>query len=154
RLRSVSAAGIFRMSFKRMFLVSAVAAFSAGLASAQRPSDPPKGFARLSPGLGQIPNRLPKDVLITYASVQIDLKMTPLQIEHQESLFQKRRQQIDRAIEKLRQDKKGARSKEALQARKAAHQGYQSDVIENLTPAQRTRLDQIELQVQNAMAFE
>jgi hypothetical protein len=142
------------VSFKRIFLVSSVAAFCAGLASAQRPSDPPKGFARLSPGVGQIPNRLPKDALITYAPVQIDLKMTPLQIEYQESLFQKRQQQIKRAIATLRQDKKGARSKEALEARKAAHQGYQTDVIENLTPAQRTRLDQIELQVQNAMAFD
>src|SRR5262249_30381649 len=92
--------------------------------------------------------------LVTYESVQIELKMTAAQVKQQESLFQKRREQIDRVIDELRQNKKGARSKEAIEARKAAHKGYQSDVIQNLTPVQRTRLDQIELQVQNAMAFD
>jgi hypothetical protein len=85
--------------------------------------------------------------------VQIELKMTPAQVKRQETVFQNRRQALERMLDELRQ-KQNLRSKEAVEARRVAHRAFQSEVFEILTPVQRDRLDQIELQVQNALAFD
>ena len=142
------------MSFKRVFLVSVAVMMTLTAALAQRPPDPPKGVARLFPGGGQIPNLIDRDVLLRFKPVQLELKMTEDQVKQSETIVQKRMEKIQQTIQELRRNKKSLRAKESLEARDAIFKESQAAIEQNLTPAQRDRLLQIQLQFQNAMAFE
>ncbi len=142
------------MSFKHLFVLFAAATSVFTVALAQRPPHPPKGVARLFPGAGQIPNLIDRAVLVRFKPVQVELKMTDDQIKQYDSIVQKQMEKAQQKIQELRRNKKSLQAKESLEARDALQKVFQSATEQNLTPGQRDRLAQIQLQVQNAMAFE
>jgi hypothetical protein len=142
------------MSLKHLVLVSAAAAAAVSVGLAQRPPDPPKGSVRLFPGIGQIPNLIPRDGLLTYEPVQLELKLTETQKKQQLAILESGRERMRQTIQKSSRAKKGRQSKERLEAREAIQRESQAALDQTLTQSQRDRLNQIELQVQNAMAFE
>jgi len=142
------------MSFKHLFVLFVAATSVFTVALAQRPPDPPKGVARLFPGMGQFPNLLDRDVVVRFKPVQLELKMTEDQIKQYETIIQKRMEKFQQMFEEQRRSKKSMQAKESLEARDAILKESQTATEQNLTPGQRDRLTQIQLQVRNAMAFE
>ncbi len=140
------------MCRKLLIALSTTAVFIFTAALAQQPPDAPRSIAH--PGIGQLPNLLEKSVLLTFDEVRAELKITDAQKQQQEALRQKTMQKLQQKMQELRKNKKSLQSKEASLARDAIRSEAQTALENDLTPAQRDRLNQIQLQVQNAMAFE
>ncbi len=63
-------------------------------------------------------------------------------------------ERVQQKIQELRKSKKSLRARESVEAREAIMNEGEAAIEQVLTQDQRGRLDQIQLQVQNAMAFE
>jgi hypothetical protein len=142
------------MSRKHLVIALATAALTFTATLAQQPPDGQQTVAQLFPGIGQFPNLLPKTTLLGFEEVQAALKMTEAQKKQQETIRSKSMEKIQQAMQEVRKNKKSPRSKEMIEARDAIMAEAQKTLEQDLTPFQRERLGQIQLQVQNAAAFE
>ena len=86
-------------------------------------------------------------VLLRMDSVQHELQMTDDQKKQQDEVFQKARQKIQQSRRNLESQA------EFMKARDAVLQEVEAAFLATFKPAQRERLDQIQLQAQGPMAF-
>jgi hypothetical protein len=142
------------MSGKHLAFALTATALVFTAALAQQPPDTQPAAAQLFPGLGQLPNLLEKNALLSFAEVQAELKITDSQKQQHEARRQKMMEKFRQTIQDLRKSKKSLQSKEAAEARDAIRNEAETALEQGLTPFQRDRLNQVQLQVQNAMAFE
>jgi hypothetical protein len=142
------------MSRKHLVIAAVTAALTVTAILAQPPPDGRQTVAQLFPGIGYFPNQLPKTAVLAFEEAQADLKMTEAQKEQYRSIRDKSREKIQQAMQELRKRKDAVSKNEAIAARDAFITEAQKTIEADLTPAQRERLDQIHLQIQNAGAFE
>jgi hypothetical protein len=96
---------------------------------------------------GVVPRPSVMRVLLSMDSVRQELKVTDAQIREQEATQQ-------RVFQKVQQSRQGGQNRaEVVAARNAAFKELGEAILASFSPAQRTRLDQIQLQAQGPLAF-
>ncbi len=142
------------MTRKHLAIVLATAALTFTAALAQQTADGQHAVAEIFPGVGQVPNLLPKNVLLGFNEVQVELMLTEAQKKQQETIRNETMEKTRQALQELRKSKKSVLSKEFHDARDRITEQAGKSLEQVLTESQRKRLDEIQIQVQNAMAFE
>jgi hypothetical protein len=142
------------MSRDHLLMILTTAALTVTTALAQQPPDFREAVVDTATDLWQIPNQITKGELIKNKAVRVDLKISAEQTTSLVAIGKKNGQKW---LQKMREQRTNGRdilSKESLEERSMIEREGEAAIEEKLTPSQRVRLDQVQLQVQNAGAFE
>jgi hypothetical protein len=135
------------------------------LATAQPPVEKPGApqIVRGVLGRGIDPLPAPREVLITMPPVQGEIKLSKAQRERIARLSRENREALDQVMLEYHaklpppdQEDPQVRQlmqREMMAAREGIRNRYETAIIEVLQPGQRTRLDQVQLQVEGPIAF-
>jgi hypothetical protein len=96
---------------------------------------------------GTIPRPAFKEVLLGNSAVQEELKITEAQKKAKDEIVQRLREKIQKTRREITDRAK------FVEARDSIYKEIEAAIVENLTPQQRQRLDQIQLQSQGPLAF-
>jgi hypothetical protein len=119
-----------------------------GASSAQEPARRTEPLSYSLAGAGLMPVRARSPILVPMVKVQQELKLTEAQKQRHTSLMEQHRARVQKAREDY------ADIEIFRAARNAIDDDWESAIQQALQPAQRERLEQIQLQMQGPLAFE
>jgi hypothetical protein len=117
------------------------------LAQAQAPPSAPATSSYSLWEFGTIPRPAFKEVLLGNHAVVVELKITDAQNKAKSENVQRLREKIQKARSEIKDRAK------FMEARDSIYKEIEAAMLENLTPQQRQRLEQIQLQSQGPLAF-
>ena len=122
---------------KDLAIIFASAAFAFTAAVAQQPPSANDGVVPIFPGVGQVPNLLPKSSLLDFDEVQAELKITEAQKKELGTIRERATKKFQQKMQEMRKNKKNVPVQDRIQIRDAFINEAQTAIDETLTAEQR-----------------